>query len=628
VRIERISAHGFRGLKDVDITLDNLTLVLGANGSGKSSLAGAVQMALTGHCRWTTSDGKLAKPLVRYGHTQATCEVVLDTDDRTVVCGREIITGVRPYCSAPGRLDMLVAVEAEAYIRQLVPGIELADCLLSSEGFIDLPPKQQQATLFSLAGGEADAQWFASQLTEEEREAVRDELATRLVGAALAESVHASVYARRTTARRRLKELEAQLAVVVETAPAVNITEMETALASARAELADLQVRIGRVQERTRHREQTQERLARAEADEAAIRQALEQLPTTEPPTKAAVTKARKAVEAAQARLDEAERVLTTAYGELAAMKATLESRAPADSTCPLDGVLCPRGDELVALADKLARECAALTEMVAQREAERDEARQVAQEAQDALSKLLDAQQAAGQTAQRRQELAERLESLEQEIETLRGDLREEPEDIAVLTAQRDMVQTAIAEQEAAIRTAYAAQQARKHREETERMLAQARQEVALLDRLVEKFGPAGLPAQAMTTTVGQVIDAINDVLKTFTGFQLAIDPGADFSLAVVRGDETTPIRLLSESERLRVGAAIQVAFARLTGFPLVVVDAADRLDAANRPQLLAMLLRSGVQALVLATPGNGHTPRAPGLVVYQLDDGTATEV
>lgn len=32
--------------------------------------------------------------------------------------------------------------------------------------------------------------------------------------------------------------------------------------------------------------------------------------------------------------------------------------------------------------------------------------------------------------------------------------------------------------------------------------------------------------------------------------------------------------------------------------------------------------------QALVLATPGNGHTPRAPGLVVYQLDDGIATEV
>ena len=142
------------------------------------------------------------------------------------------------------------------------------------------------------------------------------------------------------------------------------------------------------------------------------------------------------------------------------------------------------------------------------------------------------------------------------------------------------------------------------------------------MLNELVAKLSPDGLPAQAMQETVGKVLDAINVALQQFSEFSVQFTDGLQ---VLYSGANPTPVRLLSDSEKLRVGASIQVAFARITGFGFIVVDAADRLDPAGRGALLGMLLDSGVQALVLATPTNGNRPQAPGLAVYDLVDGHA---
>jgi len=169
--------------------------------------------------------------------------------------------------------------------------------------------------------------------------------------------------------------------------------------------------------------------------------------------------------------------------------------------------------------------------------------------------------------------------------------------------------------------------------------------------------LSPDGLPAQAMRETIGSVVEAINEVLAEFTDFLLVATPGKEFELSVSDVDGVMlPVRCLSESEKLRVGVGVQVAFAKLPTVPgpngqrkpfgFVVVDAADRCDLANLRGLLAMLLDSGVQALVTSTPlvkrvqdaqpgedgecgwhDETAVPSAEGLAVYRLEDGKVVE-
>jgi putative ATP-dependent endonuclease of the OLD family len=48
MRLEHLHVAGFRSLKDTEIDFDDLTLLIGPNDSGKSSVLDAVDILLTG----------------------------------------------------------------------------------------------------------------------------------------------------------------------------------------------------------------------------------------------------------------------------------------------------------------------------------------------------------------------------------------------------------------------------------------------------------------------------------------------------------------------------------------------------------------------------------------------------
>jgi predicted nucleic acid-binding Zn-ribbon protein len=164
-----------------------------------------------------------------------------------------------------------------------------------------------------------------------------------------------------------------------------------------------------------------------------------------------------------------------------------------------------------------------------------------------------------------------------------------------------------------------------------TETELETAEQEWAMLEALVKRLEPAGLPAEAMKDMLGPVLDRVNAALTSFTDFELDCEPGADFKLLVERNGHTTPVAFLSTSEQYRIGVACQVAFALATGFGVVVVDGADILDGQS--PMAAMLYRSGVQAIVACTvprdkvkPGElpAVYPHGPGIASYWISGGT----
>jgi hypothetical protein len=122
--------------------------------------------------------------------------------------------------------------------------------------------------------------------------------------------------------------------------------------------------------------------------------------------------------------------------------------------------------------------------------------------------------------------------------------------------------------------------------------------------------------------------------VLDLFNGHQLAplceqagwkpvaVTPAP--AMAITYGGRD--VRLCSASEQYRVRAVLQVAIAKLDGSGMLVLDAADILDAATRSALFAMLFGTELPALVAMTLSKPEqVPTGAREFAYWIEDGVA---
>jgi len=621
--IDQVLARNFRGLSAADIHLDPcLTLVLGPNGSGKSSLCGAIEYALTGACEWTDGAGRGASVLIAHGSAGASVSVggaQLGTIERQITAKGSSVA-----------FDSRTGKEAEAAIGAALPGSALLPAMLRSDGFLRLSGKEQQDLLFGLSGGETDAEWFRERLSDEEVEVLRPSLVTLLKGSALADSLYKDVYDKRTGAGRLVKELQAATAGSGDL-QTPDLAPLETELAKARTKLSSVTEKIGGAVAAGKAHQLAHGRWQQADAEVKRIQQAIADMGDGPPDATEDLAGLQATADARKGEYADAIQAAAEVNAVRQTLQDQLEKFVALGDKCVLGGVVCPMDK---AARGKIIKQTQAsidkLEAQIAQQYEAATAAEQAYNEACDAVDAARRQEQAVAQHATRVAQLSEQLAQAQERRDTAQAEYQQTgaantdglEADKALLDRRITELETELSAGRLAVNQAQQAQQVAED-------LAKARAEYATLDALVKKLSPDGLPAQAMRETIGAVMDAINEVLSGFTEFKLVAEPGKDFELLVQYGDSPLyPVRCLSESERLRVGVAIQVAFATLTGFGFVVVDAADRLDNVNRPRLLGMLLDSGVQALVLATPANGRVPQAEGLTVYTLAGGTASAV
>lgn len=622
--IQSMHVRNIRSLTDARLELsDRVTLALGENGAGKSSLAGAIQYALCGWCEWTDKNGAGFADLITHGEKQASIDLATD-----------IGVVMRTLTPKGSRLSVgeRTGEDAQAMLSAKLPDRDLVAAMLSSGQFVGLPAKEQQDILFSLAGGQANAEWFAERLTAEEGEVLKDDLATRLTGSVLADALHKTAYATRTEANRQVKQLQGQAsgeAVEVPADAPERAKKVARAIAKAKRELAHRQQQVGKAQGMICAHEAAKRRCEQAQQAFADVKRRREALggepeaPDAETVAKlqAMLIEKRAELQAATQRCWELQSEGKTLVAQIADFEGLGQGK------CVLGGIECPLDAKQRAAAVAQAKGRLAQLEDDEQPTALAAEAevkRHVEQVERD-IREAEEQQARAEQWRTRRDELDREMARAGEELQAANVAYQESPAP-APETLQRNVAaaEKKVNRLEAEHRELSHILDAASAHKRVQRQLSEAKARAAMLDGLVKKLAPDGLPAQAMRETVGTVLDAVNEALGQFTDFEIKLD-GTD--LNVIRDGDRTALHLLSESEKLRVGAAIQVAFAKLTGFGFVVVDAADRLDSHNRGPLLRMLLKSGVQALVTATPLNGTRPSAPGLAVYDLADGRAVE-
>lgn len=148
--------------------------------------------------------------------------------------------------------------------------------------------------------------------------------------------------------------------------------------------------------------------------------------------------------------------------------------------------------------------------------------------------------------------------------------------------------------------------QRALKDREDAQKL-------VDSLEDRVTTLGPKGIRVQALEHAIEAFHALINEHLVLY-GYELRfwIDP---WRILV----NQRPASLLSTSERLRVGAALQLAIAEVTKLRFAAIDQADLLDAKNRDLFTDIAFNFEGQVLIASTKDDDEIP--PEVQVRGLD-------
>jgi DNA repair exonuclease SbcCD ATPase subunit len=169
---------------------------------------------------------------------------------------------------------------------------------------------------------------------------------------------------------------------------------------------------------------------------------------------------------------------------------------------------------------------------------------------------------------------------------------------------------------------------QARRLYERQTNAAAAAQTRVATMERLCETLGPKGPIRAALAGTGGvDFAAAVNEVAMPL-GLNVAIE--AEPFRILARGRDAS---LLSTSQQLRLGFAMQVVIARMTGLGFVCVDNLDWIDQAGRRTISQAVRTIPEQVFVCATlamPDQEYkAPTLPGWGFYLLSgDGDSSSV
>lgn len=222
---------------------------------------------------------------------------------------------------------------------------------------------------------------------------------------------------------------------------------------------------------------------------------------------------------------------------------------------------------------------------------------------------KSLQAQQTAWtqwQTADQRR--TQELQSLETELAALEDTTTHETQ-IATLKAR-------IAKGQEILRQAQAHWAAVKAAEDAEATREARRADLERLETLCETLGPNGVRVQALQAAIGRFETLVNTYTAPFGWrVQFGLEPWA------VHVNER-PVETYSKSEQFRIGIALQIAIAALSGIGFAVIDELDMLDIQNRGLVTQMVLQAPLeQVFVLGTRELGvPLPQSPDVLAYRL--------
>ncbi len=521
-----IKIQNFRGIDDAALTIEPMVLVCGTNMAGKSSIAQAVALAITGT---VVPDGLVksnAGMLVRAGTGGASITITHEAQSMTVTWpqGKVKTTGDKPPSSSPfaagiqSIVDMKPVEVASTMIERLkaLPNFKALSDALEPIGV----PVDQITLLWQMV---TDHTWDNA-LAQVKESGIKFKGRWEHITGERYGSAKGGIW--------QPADWASDLAGASEAALQAQVTEQR--------EFLDGQIATSAISASERERLQNLAALVPSRVD-----------------AKNAAANAVKAARILKIRADD----------ELAAM--------PPPGAAE-HGVACPHCGAEVVIAGRALRapKPAPTAEEAAAINAKRQPFLEHARDSTAGLEAAEEVERTTTAALREAQQAAERLRTLGQDD----GD-EEDPESI-------NRARTALA-------TAEKRLAAFKAKTEADRL----HRNIGVNAQIQEVLDPRGLRTTHLKAALGKFNATLEALCKA--GEWGTVEIGEDMAITYAR----RPWILLSESERFRTRATLQVAMAEADGSDLLIIDAADILDRTGRNGLFSMLKAAGKRSLITMT-------------------------
>lgn len=668
MRLEQLTLKNYGPYEEANIDLSRpVTIITGANASGKSTIVDAIRWLTTKRARCTDGKGAGAQDLIRNGAREAKAGLAFNAPDG----GRHVLVRTRDASagsvalSCPDGLTHAGNVAEGLLPRVLGASPDMVDAVLDAPRIFSMTKEKRSELLTAVTRarytvGDVETEARAAGHSDGAIESVLDALRSSSMGMEtfgpeMFKAVYDRAYAGRKVAKATLADLEAKLKgftlVVlpkegeIETARE-KATQLEEAASSIRETIGSLKAKV--------------EERRKLEAERVSVKA---KLAAPAPPTQQRLVPPVDDLDARVADLTRTVETLTASHDETRASLQAMNTAWQAlenqivgieqgtvgcpsihsPAACPIsEARLAEDRKRLPAMKKALGADKTAAAK---KREVLHDLEQQLAaarQELQAVETRLASAQQLAAKNAgvseAERDGLTERLAILDANI----ADLGEPATELQQIEQKLFVVNRDLSEARTRVEQLVSATAALEGKNKLEETVEAKRDEVAVYEEIVLMLRPTdGLPARLLQLRIGPVQRQINVALASLTGglYEVRILAEDGLSIEVLKGSDPAsggsgplpwrPITTISESEELRVGIALAVAFARMSGLGFVAVDRVDMLDPQNRQLLTSAIEGFGLEHLILIMRADAPPMVSNDYVaVYQCGDGQIQEV
>jgi DNA repair exonuclease SbcCD ATPase subunit len=150
MQIAGLKLTNFRSHLDTQFGFDRINVIRGLNGVGKTSIAMAIELALTGRCEVTDAAGKGADDLIHSSAKEAIIDLLIKADGwkHGPLTRRQLRSGQTTTIGAHTGRSAMAVIEAQ------LARIPVLSAVLNSHRFLEMDAKSQKALLADSLGSD------------------------------------------------------------------------------------------------------------------------------------------------------------------------------------------------------------------------------------------------------------------------------------------------------------------------------------------------------------------------------------------------------------------------------------------------------------------------------------------
>ena len=636
MRVNALNLQNFRCFEHLDLKFDKpINFIFGPNASGKSTIAEAMEMALTGRCNGFNPNWRDRAALVRHGADAF--KIGLDIDGDNVI-------------HRPELKDCLPRPDAIA--KKLEVSREVLAALFDTGHFFSLHPDEKKRVIFDLLDLKVTKANIKRKLKAwlkehpgliEKYRVDPDEDLLSFIGTTpdSLESAYSQAFDERRLVKRELKAMGPTVPacrsgrdIPIEIPDGIAPEEIKSRIDQNQRELSSLHERLGQRKGILSFEKR------RIEAEIEKVSSTLGELKSDVKGFKTRAEKTRlsrleKKKDQAIQEIESRTRELESCREEINRLRVEREAEDKLiarlqqfSGACPLfeQPIECKTDEVLSAISEFLngERSLNGQVETLAQKAAE---IQNLIETREHDLSTIQEDISALREKLFRYDDNLERIKELEKKKAEMEKRLSECTQDDS--EGLRDRIRQVEEELEKDRALLLTIQDNEKRKALTHKLNA--------LEVLVQAFSPKGIMADLLSKAVRSLNESLAQTMKKLTSgkysLEMNVNDDVDIHLIDHHNGTRTNVRLASSSERFRAGIVIQSGLSGLTGLRFMLIDGLDILDQENKGfffRFIQEVKKDFDNIFVFSTIGQyaPQNPNLPDVDFWVIQDGHVGKV